>query len=77
MFFLKFCVSNEIMSTEMLNIFQKCFGKSSLSRTQVFEWRKAFSAGREVIESLPLLMTRMSTKLKKQSLKIDVLASER
>ena len=34
-------------------MFQKCFGKSTLSRTQVFEWHKAFSEGREVIENLP------------------------
>ena len=28
----------------------KCFGESTLSRTQVFEWHKAFS---EVVENLP------------------------
>ena len=32
---------------------QKCFGESTLSRTQVFEWHKAFSEGREVVENLP------------------------
>ena len=32
---------------------QKCFGESTLSRTQVFEWHKAFSEGREIIENLP------------------------
>ena len=32
---------------------QKCFGESTLSRTQVFEWHKAFSKGREVVENLP------------------------
>ena len=31
---------------------QKCFGDSTLSRTQVFEWHKAFSKGREVVENL-------------------------
>ena len=31
---------------------QKCFGESTLSRTQVFEWHKAFSESREVIENL-------------------------
>ncbi|XP_018338920.1 PREDICTED: putative uncharacterized protein FLJ37770 [Trachymyrmex septentrionalis] len=31
---------------------QKCFGESTLSRTQVFEWHKAFSEGREVVENL-------------------------
>ena len=32
---------------------QKCFGESNPSRTQVFEWHKAFSEGREVVENLP------------------------
>ena len=32
---------------------QKCFGESTLSRTQVFEWHKAFSEGREVVENFP------------------------
>ena len=47
---LKFCVSNGITATESLKILQKCFGESILSRTQVFEWHKAFS---EVVENLP------------------------
>ena len=33
-------------------MFQKSFGESTLSRTQVFEWQKAFSEGRGV-ENLP------------------------
>ena len=32
---------------------QKCFGESTLSRTRVFEWHKAFSEGREIVENLP------------------------
>ena len=32
---------------------QKCYGESTLSRTQVFEWHKAFSQGRELVENLP------------------------
>ena len=32
---------------------QKYFRESTLSRTQVFEWHKAFSEGREVVEHLP------------------------
>ena len=32
---------------------QKCFGKSTLSRTQVFECHKAFSEGRKVVENFP------------------------
>ena len=31
---------------------QKYCGESTLSRMQVFEWRKAFSEGREVVENL-------------------------
>ena len=50
---LKFCVSNGITATESLKMLQKCFGESSLSRTQVFEWHKAFSEGHWVVENLP------------------------
>ena len=32
---------------------QKYFGESTLSRTEVFEWHKAFSEGREIVENLP------------------------
>ena len=44
---LKFCVSNGITATESLKMLQKCFGESILSRTQIFEWHKAFSKGRD------------------------------
>ena len=40
---MKFYVSNGITATESLKMLQKCFGESTLSRTQVFEWHKAFS----------------------------------
>ena len=50
---LKFCVSNGITATKSLEMLQKCFGESTLSRTQVFEWHKAFSEGSEVVENLP------------------------
>ena len=42
-----FCVSNGITATESLKILQKCLVESTLSRTPVFEWHKAFSEGRE------------------------------
>ena len=45
---MKFCVSNE-----SLKMLQKYFGESTLSRTQVFEWHKAFSEGREIVKNLP------------------------
>ena len=50
---LKCCVPNRITATESLKMLQKCFGESTLSRTQVLEWHKAFSEGREVVENLP------------------------
>ena len=50
---LTFCVSNGITATKSLKMLQKCFRKSTLSRTQVFEWHKAFSEGREVAANLP------------------------
>ena len=50
---LKFCVSNGITATKSLKMLQKCFGESILLRTQVFEWYKADSEGREVLENLP------------------------
>ena len=49
----KFCVSNGITATESLKMLQKCFGESTLSRTQIFKWHKAFSEGHEVVENLP------------------------
>ena len=50
---LKFCDSNGITATWSLKMLQKCFGESTLLRTQVFKWHKAFSEGREVVENLP------------------------
>ena len=49
---LKFCVSNGIKVTESLKMLQKCFGESTPSRMQVFEWHKAFNEVRGVIENL-------------------------
>ena len=46
---LKCCVSNVITAAESLKMLQKCFGESTLSRTQVFDWHKASSEGREVV----------------------------
>ena len=81
---LKFFVSNGITATESLKMLPKCFGTSTLSRTQVFEWHKAFSEGREVVENLPHA-SRPSTsvnddnieKVKKIELENRVLALER
>ena len=50
---LKFCVSNGITATESLKMLQKCFGESTLSIMQVFEWHEAFSECHEMVENLP------------------------
>ena len=60
---LKLCVSNGITATESLKMLQNCFGESTLLKTQVFEWHKAFSEGREVVENL-LRASRPSTFVK-------------
>ena len=57
---MKFCVSNMITATESLKMLQMCFGESTLSRTQVFKWHKAFSESREVVKNLPHV-SRLST----------------
>ena len=50
---MEFCITTGITTTESLKMLQKCFGESTLSRTQVFEWHKAFNECREVVENLP------------------------
>ncbi|XP_076661839.1 LOW QUALITY PROTEIN: protein GVQW3-like [Halictus rubicundus] len=50
---LKFCVSNEISCAEALKMLQKAYGKSCLSKTQTYEWYKAFKEGREEVQDLP------------------------
>ena len=76
---LKFCVSNGITATESLKMLQKCFGEPTLSKMQVFEWHKAFSEGRDVVENLPLA-NRPSTSVNDDNIekgkKIVVLALE-
>ena len=46
----------------------KYFGVSTLSRTQVFEWHKAFSEGHEVVENL-LHASRPSTSVNDDNIK--------
>lgn len=50
---LKFCVSNEISCAESLKMLQKTYGESCMSKTQAYEWYKAFKEGREVVIDLP------------------------
>ena len=53
-------------------MFENSFGEFKRSKTQVFEWHKAFSAVPENMKNLP-----HAKKLKKHFLKILMLASER
>ena len=64
---LKICVSNGNTATESLKMLQKFFGESTLSRTQVFEWHKAFSEGCEVVENL-LHASRPSTSVNDENI---------
>lgn len=50
--YLKFCVANGISCAESLKMLEKAYGESPLSKTQAYEWYKAFKEGREV-EDLP------------------------
>ena len=50
---IKFCVSNEISCAESLRMLQKAYGESVLSKTQVYEWYKAFQDGRTTVEDMP------------------------
>lgn len=50
---LKFCVLNEISCADSLRMLEKAYGDSVLSKTQVYEWYKAFKDGREIVEDLP------------------------
>lgn len=50
---LKFCVLNEISCAESLKMLQKAYGDSALSKTQAYEWYKAFKDGREIVEDMP------------------------
>ncbi|GFX82691.1 protein GVQW3 [Trichonephila clavipes] len=47
---IKFCFRLGHNATETFSKLQQAYGDSVLSRTQVFQWFKAFSEGRESIE---------------------------
>lgn len=49
---LKFCVTNEISCADSLKMLQKTYQDSCMSKTQVYEWYKAFKNGREEIVDL-------------------------
>ncbi|XP_037938203.1 protein GVQW3-like [Teleopsis dalmanni] len=50
---LKFCVSNKIPCAESLKMLQKTYNESCMSKTQAYEWYKAFKEGRDVVYDLP------------------------
>nr|APL98288.1 putative DD34D transposase [Bactrocera tryoni] len=50
---LKFCISNQISCAESLRMLEKAYGDSVLSKTQAYEWYKAFKDGREIVEDMP------------------------
>lgn len=50
---IKFCVSNQISCAESLRILEKAYGESILSKTQVYDWYKAFKDTRETVEDMP------------------------
>lgn len=46
------CVANEISWADVLNMLQKAFGKSALSKTRACEWYKDFKNSHTVVEDL-------------------------
>lgn len=48
-----FFVFNGITVMKSLKIVQKCFGKSTTSRSQRLEWHKVFSEDKEISYNLP------------------------
>ena len=50
---LKFCFDNEISYAESLEMLQKAYGDSILSKTRAYEWYSAFKSGRDVVADFP------------------------
>lgn len=50
---LKFCVANGISCVQSLKMLTKCYGDSVLSKSQTYEWYKAFKTGREFVVDKP------------------------
>lgn len=50
---IKFCVSNQISCAESLRMLEKAYGESTLSKTQVYDWYRAFKDGRETVQDMP------------------------
>jgi len=50
---LKFCVTNDISCSDSQAMLQKCYGEAVLSKTQIYEFYKAFKDGRESVKDKP------------------------
>ena len=50
---LKFCISNGTSCAESVEMLQKVYGESTLSKTRAYEWYSVFKSGRDVVEDLP------------------------
>ena len=47
---LKFCIANGISCAESLEMLQKTYGESTLSKTRAYNWYSAFKSGWDVVE---------------------------
>ena len=50
---LKCCISNGISCAESLEMLQKAYSESTLSKTRAYEWYSAFKCGQDVVKDLP------------------------
>jgi len=50
---IKFCVKLNKSATETFASLTQTYGETTLSRTMVFKWHKAFKEGREIVEDDP------------------------
>ena len=49
---IKFYVLNQISCAESVWMVEKAYGESILSKTQVYDWYRAFTNGRETVEDM-------------------------
>lgn len=57
---IKFCVKNEKTETEIYDMLQKAYGKTSLSRYIVYEWVRCFKKDRDLMKDDLWMMGRQS-----------------
>lgn len=46
---IKFCVKNEIKSSEVVKMLEKSYGNDALKKTNVYNWYDRFKSGREAV----------------------------